>query len=146
MKKFMKFILWLVAICGAAIGAMYFIKNVLMKDYLDDYDEDFDNDLYDEDDEDDEDNADRQAHRLSGLPVRALRLLRALCGRSALLRRLLRGRRSSTLGLACASLCLLRHCDELLLHCMAPKHHTTLSKTAIIRPPYILCLLPSSNC
>lgn len=54
MKKFMKFILWLVAICGAAIGAMYFIKNVLMKDYLDDYDEDFDNDLYDEDDEDDD--------------------------------------------------------------------------------------------
>lgn len=54
MKKFMKFILWLVAICGAAIGAMYFIKNVLMKDYLDDYDVDFDNDLYDEDDEDDD--------------------------------------------------------------------------------------------
>ena len=54
MKKFMKFILWLVAICGAAIGAMYFIKNVLMKDYLDDYDEDFDNDLYDEGDEDDD--------------------------------------------------------------------------------------------
>lgn len=55
MKKFMKFLLWLVAICGAAIGAMYFIKNVLMKDYLDDYDDDdFDNDLYDEDDEDDD--------------------------------------------------------------------------------------------
>lgn len=32
---------------------MYFLKNVLMKDYLDDYDDDdFDNDLYDEDDDD----------------------------------------------------------------------------------------------
>ncbi len=55
MKKFMKFLLWVAAIGGAIAGAMYFLKNVLMKDYLDDYDdEDFDNDLYDEDDDDDD--------------------------------------------------------------------------------------------
>ena len=51
----MKFLLWVAAIGGAIAGAMYFLKNVLMKDYLDDYDdEDFDNDLYDEDDDDDD--------------------------------------------------------------------------------------------
>ena len=54
MKKFMKFMLWLVAICGAVAVAMYFIKNILMKDYMDDYDdEDFDNDFYDDDDAED---------------------------------------------------------------------------------------------
>ena len=39
---------------AAAVGGiLYFLKNVLMKDYLDDYDDDdFDNDLYDEDDDD----------------------------------------------------------------------------------------------
>ena len=52
MKKFVKFLLGLTAIAAAVGGILYFLKNVLMKDYLDDYDDDFDNDLYDEDDED----------------------------------------------------------------------------------------------
>lgn len=53
MKKFVKFILGLAAVAAAVGGILYFLKNVLMKDYLDDYDDDdFDNDLYDEDDDD----------------------------------------------------------------------------------------------
>lgn len=53
MKKFLKFLLGLTAVAAATGGILYFLKNVLMKDYLDDYDDDdFDNDLYDEDDED----------------------------------------------------------------------------------------------
>ncbi len=52
MKKFFKFLLCLSAIAAAAGGVLYFLKNVLMKDYLDDYDDDdFDNDLYEEEDE-----------------------------------------------------------------------------------------------
>ena len=51
MKKFVKFLLGLTAVAAAVGGILYFLKNVLMKDYLDDYD-DFDNDLYDEDDDD----------------------------------------------------------------------------------------------
>ena len=47
MKKFVKFLLGLTAVAAAVGGILYFLKNVLMKDYLDDYDEDdFDNDLY----------------------------------------------------------------------------------------------------
>ena len=53
MKKFVKFLLGLTAVAAAVGGILYFLKNVLMKDYLDDYDDDdFDNDLYDEDDDD----------------------------------------------------------------------------------------------
>ena len=53
MKKFVKFLLGLTAVAAAGGGILYFLKNVLMKDYLDDYDDDdFDNDLYDEDDDD----------------------------------------------------------------------------------------------
>ena len=53
MKKFVKLILGLTAVAAAVGGILYFLKNVLMKDYLDDYDDDdFDNDLYDEDDDD----------------------------------------------------------------------------------------------
>ena len=53
MKKFVKFLLGLTAVAAAVGGILYFLKNVLMKDYLDDYDDDdFDNDLYDEDDRD----------------------------------------------------------------------------------------------
>lgn len=53
MKKFIKFLLGLAAVAAAVGGILYFLKNVLMKDYLDDYDDDdFDNDLYDEDDDD----------------------------------------------------------------------------------------------
>ena len=56
MKKFIKFLLGLTAIAAAVGGILYFLKNVLMKDYLDDYDDDdFDNDLYEEDDDDDRD-------------------------------------------------------------------------------------------
>lgn len=52
MKKFFKFLLGLTAVAAAVGGVLYFLKNVLMKDYLDDYDDDdFDNDLYDEDDD-----------------------------------------------------------------------------------------------
>ena len=52
MKKFVKFLLGLTAVAAAVGGILYFLKNVLMKDYLDDYDDDdFDNDLYDEDDD-----------------------------------------------------------------------------------------------
>lgn len=51
MKKFIKFLLGAGAAIAAIGGIMYFLKNVLMKDYLDDYDDDdFDNDLYDEED------------------------------------------------------------------------------------------------
>lgn len=43
-------------IIAAIGGIMYFLKNVLMKDYLDDFDDDdFDNDLYDEDDSENRD-------------------------------------------------------------------------------------------
>ena len=53
MKKFVKFLLGLAAVAATVGGILYFLKNVLMKDYLDDYDDDdFDNDLYDEDDDD----------------------------------------------------------------------------------------------
>lgn len=56
MKKLLKFLLGLTAVAAAVGGILYFLKNILMKDYLDDYDdEDFDNDLYDEEDEDDRD-------------------------------------------------------------------------------------------
>ncbi|MCI5731352.1 MAG: hypothetical protein MR304_07400 [Eubacterium sp.] len=52
MKKFIKFLLGLTAVAAAVGGILYFLKNVLMKDYLDDYDDDdFDNDLYEEDDD-----------------------------------------------------------------------------------------------
>lgn len=51
MKKFLKFLLGLTAVAAAIGGILYFLKNVLMKDYLDDYDDDFDNDLYDEEDD-----------------------------------------------------------------------------------------------
>lgn len=51
MKKFFKIILGVGTVIAAIGGIMYFLKNVLMKDYLDDFDDDdFDNDLYDEDD------------------------------------------------------------------------------------------------
>ena len=68
MKKFVKFLLGLTAVAAAVGGILYFLKNVLMKDYLDDYDEDdFDNDLYDEEDDrdyvtlnSDEDSADEE--------------------------------------------------------------------------------------
>ena len=53
MKKYLKFFLGLSAIVAAVAGILYFFKNILMKDYLDDYDDDdFDNDLYEEEDED----------------------------------------------------------------------------------------------
>lgn len=53
MKKLLKFLLGLAAVAAAIAGVLYFVKNILMKDYLDDYDDDdFDNDLYDEDDDD----------------------------------------------------------------------------------------------
>ena len=53
MKKFVKFLLGLTAVAAAVGGILYFLKNVLMKDYLDDYDDDdFDNDLQDDDDRD----------------------------------------------------------------------------------------------
>lgn len=56
MKKLFKFLLGLAAVAAAIGGILYFFKNILMKDYLDDYDdEDFDNDLYDEEDDDDRD-------------------------------------------------------------------------------------------
>lgn len=56
MKKLLKFLLGLTAVAAAVAGVLYFFKNILMKDYLDDYDDDdFDNDLYEEDDEDDRD-------------------------------------------------------------------------------------------
>lgn len=52
MKKFIKFLLGAATIAATIAGIVYFVKNVLMKDYLDDYDdEDFDNDLYDEEDD-----------------------------------------------------------------------------------------------
>lgn len=52
MKKFLKFLLGLTAVAAAVGGILYFLKNVLMKDYLDDYDDDdFDNDLYVEEDD-----------------------------------------------------------------------------------------------
>lgn len=55
MKKFIKFILGVAAAIAAITGVMYFLKNVLMKDYLDDYDDDdFDNDLYEEEDSEDD--------------------------------------------------------------------------------------------
>jgi DUF438 domain-containing protein len=52
MKKFGKFLLGLTAVAAAIGGILYFLKNILMKDYLDDYDDDdFDNDLYEEENE-----------------------------------------------------------------------------------------------
>lgn len=56
MKKFIKFLLGAGAVIAAIGGILYFLKNVLMKDYLEDYDDDdFDNDLYEEDDAEDRD-------------------------------------------------------------------------------------------
>jgi len=56
MKKLIKFLLGLTAVAAAVGGILYFMKNILMKDYLDDYDDDdFDNDLYEEEDEEDRD-------------------------------------------------------------------------------------------
>lgn len=53
MKKFCKFLLGLAAVAAAAGGILYFLKNILMKDYLDDFDDDdFDNDLYEEEGDD----------------------------------------------------------------------------------------------
>lgn len=53
MKKLLKFLLGLTAVAAAVGGILYFLKNILMKDYLDDFDDDdFDNDLYDEEEED----------------------------------------------------------------------------------------------
>lgn len=53
MKKLLKFLLCLTAVAAAVGGVLYFLKNILMKDYLDDFDDDdFDNDLYDEEEED----------------------------------------------------------------------------------------------
>lgn len=49
MKKFFKFLLGLAAVAATVGGILYFVKNLLLKDYLDDYDDDFDNDLYEED-------------------------------------------------------------------------------------------------
>ena len=47
MKKFVKFLLGLTAVAAAVGGILYFLKNVLMKDYLDDYDDDdFDKQLF----------------------------------------------------------------------------------------------------
>ena len=58
MKKFFKFLLGVVATLATIGAALYFLKNILMKDYVDDYDDDdFDNDLYGED-EDSEDSDD----------------------------------------------------------------------------------------
>ena len=55
MKKFFKFLLGVVATLATIGAALYFLKNILMKDYVDDYDDDdFDNDLYEEDDEADD--------------------------------------------------------------------------------------------
>lgn len=51
MKKFFKFVLTLSFIAAIVAGVLYFVKNILMKDYLDDYDDDFDNDLFEDDDE-----------------------------------------------------------------------------------------------
>lgn len=56
MKKPLKFILGVGTAIAAIGGIMYFLKNVLMKDYLDDFDDDdFDNDLYDEEDSENRD-------------------------------------------------------------------------------------------
>lgn len=55
MKKFFKFLLGVAATLATIGAALYFLKNILMKDYVDDYDDDdFDNDLYEEDDEADD--------------------------------------------------------------------------------------------
>ena len=54
MKKFLKFIFTLSIGAAFVAGVLYFVKNVLMKDYLDDYDDDFDKDLFDDDDDDDD--------------------------------------------------------------------------------------------
>ncbi len=56
MKKFLKFLLGVGAVVAAVGGALYFLKKVLMKDYLEDYDDDdFDNDIYEEDDAEERD-------------------------------------------------------------------------------------------
>lgn len=52
MRKFFKFLLGAGTVIAVIAGIMYFLKNILMKDYLDDFDDDdFDNDLYEEDSE-----------------------------------------------------------------------------------------------
>ncbi len=49
MKRFFKFLLGLAVVAAAITGFLYFLKNILMKDYLEDFDDDdFDNDLYDD--------------------------------------------------------------------------------------------------
>ena len=48
MKKFLKVTVTLSAVAAGVAGALYFFKNIVMKDYLDDYDDDLDNDLFDE--------------------------------------------------------------------------------------------------
>ncbi len=56
MKKFLKFLLGAGAVFAVIGGVLYFLKNILMKDYLEDYDDDdFDNDLYEEDENEDRD-------------------------------------------------------------------------------------------
>lgn len=53
MRKFFKFLLGAGTVIAVIAGIMYFLKNILMKDYLDDFDDDdFDNDLYEEDSDD----------------------------------------------------------------------------------------------
>ena len=53
MKKLLKVILGLATAAAAVAGVVYFLKKVVMKDYLDDYDEDdFDID-FNENDADD---------------------------------------------------------------------------------------------
>ena len=58
MKKLLKFILGVGTAIAAIGGIMYFLKNVLMKDYLDDFEDDFEDefedDFFDDDEEDDE--------------------------------------------------------------------------------------------
>lgn len=55
MKKFFKFLLGAGATIAVIGSILYFLKNVLMKDYLEDYDDDdFDNDLYNEEEDTDD--------------------------------------------------------------------------------------------
>lgn len=55
MKKFFKFLLGAGAAIAVIGSILYFLKNVLMKDYLEDYDDDdFDNDLYNEEEDTDD--------------------------------------------------------------------------------------------
>ena len=50
MKKFMKFVVGIIAIGVAVAAGIYFFKNIFMKDYMDDPEEDdFDSDFFDDD-------------------------------------------------------------------------------------------------